>query len=83
MKIQEQIFLYKKDDYNLITYIDKNLSTEFINKYYIHFVSKDPSVTLDIFKKAIDNNAELNTGCNHYEYINSLFRKMNKLEIGK
>ncbi len=77
------VFAEEKDAFRLMTYIKNHLSAERMNKYHSHFVGVYPKETLDLFEKAIDTYAEKNTGRNHYEYIVSLFNKIDRLEGGK
>lgn len=60
-----------------------HLSAELIERYRSNFVAMYPQETLDLFEKAIDLYAERNIGRSHYEYINSLFKKIMKLGGGK
>lgn len=73
----------EKDAERLMTYIEKHLSAERIENYHSYFAETYPKETLGLFRKAIDNYAEKNTGRNHYEYIVSLFKKMARIEGGK
>jgi uncharacterized Zn finger protein len=66
----------------LMEYIEKELSTESLEKYYRFFASAFPEKTLALFRKAIDQYAEKNVGRTYYEHIVGLFRKMAKIQGG-
>ncbi|GAB6012713.1 SWIM zinc finger family protein [Viscerimonas tarda] len=67
----------------LMKYIEKHLSTERIEKYFTGFVTSFREEALVLFRKAIDQYAEDNTGREHYVYIVCLLRKMSEIEGGK
>ena len=73
----------EKDAERLIKYIEKHPSVENIDKYHLHFSSSFPEATLALFRKAINQYAEKNTGRNHYEHIVDLMKKMNRIKDGK
>jgi hypothetical protein len=66
----------------LLNYIEKNLSVERMEKYYMTFVDMYPEKTLELFKKTIDDYAA-NVGRNHYEHIAKLLKQMCKIKNGK
>lgn len=73
----------EKNAARLMTYIEKHLSVERIEKYHSHFASAFLNETLDLFRTAINQYAEKNTGRSHYEYIVTLFKKIVRIEGGK
>ncbi len=73
----------EKDAKRLIEYIEKHLSVEKIDKYHLHFSSSFPEKTLSLFRKAINQYAEKNTGRKYYEHIVDLMKKMNQIKDGK
>ena len=73
----------EKDAFKLMAYIEKHLSAERMDNYHSHFAVKYPKETLDLFKIAINQYAEKNTGRNYYEYMVRLFQKIDRIENGK
>jgi hypothetical protein len=73
----------EKDTERLMKYIEKHLSVENLDKYHTHFSPSFPEETLLLFRKAINQYAEKNTGRNHYEHIFNLMKKMNRIKDGK
>jgi hypothetical protein len=73
----------EKDAERLMKYIEKHLSVEKLEAYRTHFVSSYPNETLTLFRKAIVQYAEKNTGRSTYEYIVSLFKIIARIEGGK
>ena len=77
------ILVEEKDAFRLMEYIDHHLSAERMEKYHSHFAIIYPEETLGLFRKAINQYAEKNTGRNHYEYIVSLFKEIVCIQGGK
>lgn len=73
----------EKDAFRLMAYIKKHLSAERMDQYHSHFCVIYPGETLDLFRKALNQYAEKNTGRNHYEYIVTLFKKIVHIKDGK
>ncbi|MDR3196804.1 MAG: hypothetical protein LBU34_02945, partial [Planctomycetaceae bacterium] len=67
----------------LMEFVEKYLSVELIEQYYENFVAKFPQKTLLLFRKALDDYAEKNTGHDAYNYLAQLLKKMQKIEGGK
>jgi hypothetical protein len=66
----------------LMEHIGKKLSLEKMEKYHGFFAAAFPEKTLALFRKALDQYAENNTGRNYYEHIVEVFKKMKKIPGG-
>ncbi|MCL1937527.1 MAG: hypothetical protein FWF52_03910 [Candidatus Azobacteroides sp.] len=67
----------------LAYYIERHLSVERIEKYYLFFVGLFPDKTLELFRTAIDAYIENNAGPDAFAYVISLLKKMLEIENGK
>lgn len=67
----------------LINYVEKYLSIDNLLRYYKYFESNYPGKTLEFFSKSLTSYAANNTGRKHYEYINSVLKKMSVIKGGK
>jgi len=76
------VFVEEKDQPSLLTYIEKHLSAERIERYHKHFVVTYPQETLNLFQKALNAYAEHHTGRSYYEYIVLLFLQMQRIAGG-
>jgi hypothetical protein len=76
------VLLAEKAAERLMLYIEKNQTIERIEKYHTAFAASFPEKTLEMFRKAMDQYAQDNTGRNYYEYIASLLKQMRKIENG-
>jgi hypothetical protein len=66
----------------LMEHIGKKLSLDKMEKYHAFFVRVFPEKTLALFRKALDDYAEKNTGRSHYEHIVEVFKTMKKMPGG-
>jgi hypothetical protein len=76
------LYIEEKDTDKLIELVEKKLSVEAINKYYVHFVKSHPAKTLDLFEKSILEYSK-NTGRDVYELISEMLNKILKIPGGK
>jgi hypothetical protein len=53
-----------------------------MEKYYRFFAAAFPEKTIALFRTALDQYAEKNTGRDHYEHIVQVFRTMKKIPGG-
>jgi hypothetical protein len=67
----------------LMKVVEKYLSVELLEQYYIFFATKYPQNTLVLFRKALDDYAQKNTGRDACNYLAQLLKKMQKIEGGK
>ena len=79
--IADLLFAEKQAE-RLMEYIEKYLSVDNLERYYLGFSSSFPEKTLTLFRQAIDEYAKNNTGREYYERIVKLFGKMIKIEGG-
>jgi hypothetical protein len=66
----------------LLEYIGDKLSIENIENYHRFFAAAFPEKTLALFRKAVNNYAENNTGRTYYEHIVGVFEIMKKIPGG-
>jgi hypothetical protein len=67
----------------LMKLVEKHLAVDLMEKYYENFATIFPQETLLLFRKALDNYVENNTGHQAYEYLAKLLRKMQAIKGGK
>lgn len=77
-----KVFLAEKDIDSLFNHIAENPTIRIIENYYTYILSKYPKETLALFRKAIDQHAEHNTGRDSYATIKTLLEKMKKMDGG-
>ena len=78
-----KILKTEKQGERLMNYIEKDLSAEVLERYYIEFSSQFPEKTLMLFRQAINQYADQNVGDKHYDYVVNLVRKMLQIVGGK
>jgi hypothetical protein len=66
----------------LLEHIGKHLSLEKMEKYHRFFADAFPQETLTLFRKALDQYVDGNTGRSYYEHIVDVFKKMKKIPGG-
>jgi hypothetical protein len=66
----------------LMEHIGKKLSLEKVENYHGFFAAAFPEKTLALFRKAVDQYAENNTGRTCYEHIVNVFEKMERIPGG-
>jgi hypothetical protein len=66
----------------LVERIGKKLSLDKMEKYYAFFAGAFPEKTHALFRKALDDYVEQNTGRSHYEHIITVFKMMKKIPGG-
>jgi hypothetical protein len=66
----------------LMERIGKGLSLDKLEKYHAFFAGAFPENTLVLFRQALDDYAEKNTGRTHYEHIIEVFKMMKKIPGG-
>ncbi len=76
------ILAEEKDAPRLLMYIERYLSLERLETYYVIFRKLYPTETLELFHKALNNYAEHNTGREHYEHIVKVLKKISDIEGG-
>ena len=67
----------------LLAYLEKCPDVELVEKYYNAVANEFPERTLLLFRKTLDDFAVNNTGRDKYEYIKSVFKKIEKIKGGK
>jgi len=72
----------EKQEERLMKYIEKHLSVDCLEQYYVCFSSSYPEKTLTLFRTAIDQYIQNNTGRTYYEHIVRLFDKMIQIDGG-
>ena len=66
----------------LLKYIENQGSIQNLEQYYTVFITTFPDRTLSLFQNTLNKYLEQNVGRNHYEYANTILRKMKKIEGG-
>lgn len=66
----------------LLEYIEKKASIQNLEQYYTIFVNAFPERTLMLFQNKLNKYIEKNVGRNHYEYANTILKKIKKIEGG-
>jgi hypothetical protein len=66
----------------LLEYIEKHGSIQNLEQYYTFFSDTFPEKTLLLFQKTLNEYLKINLGRNHYEYANTILKKMKKIEGG-
>jgi hypothetical protein len=66
----------------LMQYVEQYPSAEHVEEYHKAFAAQHPEKTLDIFRKAVDSYAAKNLGREHYEYVVTLLKQMQRIKNG-
>ncbi len=66
----------------LLEYLENRGSIQDIDHYYTNLSSTFPERTLILFQNKLNKYLENNLGRNHYEYANTILKKMRKIEGG-